>query len=54
MSDRNRDLIIDEVNRALIHAVRSIEVFSLAFRNPKYDLKKIVDNDIDFILGGGN
>jgi hypothetical protein len=52
MSDRNRDLIIDEVNRALIHAVRSIEVFSLAFRNPKYDLKKIVDNDIDFILGG--
>jgi len=52
MSDRNRDLIIDEeVNRALIHAGRSIEVFSLPFRNPKYDLKKIVDNDIDFILG---
>jgi hypothetical protein len=41
MSDSNRDLIInEELNRALIHAIRGVEVFSLPFRNPKYDLKK--------------
>jgi hypothetical protein len=50
MSDR--EVIIDrEVKRAFEEAIKNIELISLPFRNPKYDLKKTVDNDIDFILG---
>jgi hypothetical protein len=52
MSNSNREAIIDEQEaRAFREAIRTIENFSLPFRNLKYDLKKTVDSDIDFILG---
>jgi len=41
MSNSNREAIIDEqVARAFREAIRTIENFSLPFRNLKYDLKK--------------
>jgi hypothetical protein len=55
MSQRNgnsRDGIINEqLSRATREVIQLIPHMNMVFRNPKYDLKQTVENDLDFLLG---
>lgn len=47
----NNPVIREQVLLAIHETIKDLHNISSVFRNPNYDLDKVVENELDFILG---
>jgi hypothetical protein len=51
MSSPRDDLLREQLGRAISAILEELPYMKQLFRNPRYDLKKTIENEIDFLLG---